>query len=71
MPTMNPADQERRIQLFMPAFEQLVELIRGRVRFPDDFGNWHRDERADFRRVRVAVGDTLLDAACACSIWMP
>lgn len=62
---MKPAEQSRRLELFRPAFEQLVGLIRGRVRFPDDFETWHHDERADFKRARIAVGDTLLDAACA------
>lgn len=62
---VNPAEQSRRLDLFRPAFEQLVGLIRGRVRYPDDLDTWHHDERADLKRARVAVGDTLLDAACA------
>ena len=43
-------------------------LIRGRVRYPDDYDQWHRDERADFKRHRVTIGDTLLDAACESDI---
>lgn len=56
-------EQNRRLELFRPAFEQLVGLIRGRVRYPEDYHTWHADERADFKRLRVAVGETLLDAA--------
>ena len=63
-PSVSQAEQTRRLAVFVPAFEQLVGLIHGRVRFPDDYDQWHRDERADFKRHRVAIGDTLLDAAC-------
>lgn len=59
-----PEDEvKRRVALFSPTFERLVALIRGRVRFPEDFGDWHRDERIEFKRARVAIGDTLMDAA--------
>ena len=61
---MSPPEQLRRLELFRPAFEQLVGLIRGRVRYPKEYSTWHADERADFKRLRVAVGDILLDAAC-------
>ena len=37
---------------FTPVYERLVTLIRGRVRFHDDFDSWHRDERMDFKRAR-------------------
>ena len=62
-------EQLRRLELFRPAFEQLVGLIRGRVRYPKDYSTWHADERADFKRLRVAVGDILLDAACALPLF--
>ncbi|KAI7846036.1 hypothetical protein COHA_000403 [Chlorella ohadii] len=56
-------ERERRVRLFTPWIERLVALIRGRVRFHDNFDAWHRDERQDFKRARVAVGDTLIDCA--------
>ncbi|KAI3438282.1 hypothetical protein D9Q98_000717 [Chlorella vulgaris] len=59
------SDEERlrRVALFTPTLERLVALIRGRVRFHENFDSWHRDERSDFKRARVAVGDTLIDCA--------
>ena len=63
-PSLTQAEQEQRLAIFVPAFEHLVGIIRGRVRYPDDYDQWHRDERSDFKRHRVAIGDTLLDAAC-------
>lgn len=42
------------MQLFTPTLERLVALIRGRVRFSENFDAWHRDERQDFKRARCA-----------------
>ncbi|EFN54933.1 hypothetical protein CHLNCDRAFT_134668 [Chlorella variabilis] len=56
-------ERQRRVALFTPTLERLVALIRGRVRFHENFDSWHRDERSDFKRARVAVGDTLIDCA--------
>ena len=56
-------ERERRRALFAPAFAQLVRNVAGRVRYPDDYGAWSRDQRADFKRARHAVGDACLDAA--------
>ena len=50
-------ERERRVRVFTPTLERLVALIRGRVRFHDNFESWHRDERQDFKRARcVAPG---------------
>ena len=57
------AEGERRLELFKPAFSQLIALICGRVRYPDDWDTWHRDDRDEFRQQRYSVADTLLDAA--------
>jgi hypothetical protein len=48
------SDEERlrRVALFTPTLERLVALIRGRVRFHENFDSWHRDERSDFKRAR-------------------
>ncbi len=56
------AESQRRLQLFKPAFSQLVALICGRVRYPNDWDTWHRDEKDDFMHQRFNVADTLLDA---------
>ncbi|KAL4538826.1 hypothetical protein Ndes2526B_g02895 [Nannochloris sp. 'desiccata'] len=62
-PAVPKEEADRRVSVFIPTFQRLVTLIRGRVKFPNDFSTWNRDERADFKRARVAVGDTLMDAA--------
>jgi transportin-3 len=62
-PAVPKEEADRRLSVFIPTFQRLITLIRGRVRFPNDFSTWHRDEKADFKRARVAVGDTLMDAA--------
>ncbi len=56
---MSDAERERRIALFTPTLERLVALIRGRVRFHENFDSWHRDERQDFKRAR--------QAGCSCA----
>ena len=58
---MQQAEQRR--QMFAPAFSKLVSLIGRRVQYPDDFKNWRKDQKADFRKARYSVADTLLDAA--------
>ncbi|BDA46876.1 Transportin-3 [Coccomyxa sp. Obi] len=61
-----PASEEemrRRVAVFTPAFEQLVTLLRGRVRFPADWDSWEQDDRDDFKHARQDVSDALLDAA--------
>lgn len=57
-----PEEQARRLALFSGPFERLVALIRGRVRYADDYDTWHRDERADFKRARYTIGELL----CLC-----
>ncbi|KXZ44767.1 hypothetical protein GPECTOR_62g882 [Gonium pectorale] len=57
------AERERRRQFFLPAFERLVQLIRGRVREPESYPSWSKDEKHEFRSSRDEVGDTLDDAA--------
>lgn len=61
-PAISKEESKRRIGIFRPYFERLVISLRTRVRYPDDFDEWHRDERIDFKNGRVAIGDTLLDA---------
>ena len=52
---MSDEERGRRVALFTPTLERLVALIRGRMRFPDGFDGWHRDERQDFKRTRWVV----------------
>lgn len=56
-------ERRRRVAVFTPSYERLVALIRGRVKFPPDFDSWHSQEKEDFKRGRVDIGDTLCDAA--------
>ena len=51
------AEAERRRQFFLPAFERLVALIRGRVREPEGYNSWSKDEKHEFRTARDEVGD--------------
>ena len=53
----------QRRESFYPAYTKLVSLIRGRVRFPEQYDTLHEDEKRDFKAARYAVADTLLDAA--------
>ena len=55
----------QRRESFYPAYTKLVSLIRGRVRFPEQYEALHEDEKRDFKAARYAVADTLLDAAGA------
>jgi hypothetical protein len=41
----------------------MLILDFGRLRYPDGFEHWHREERQDFKRKRYAVADTLTEAA--------
>ena len=53
----------RRRGVFAPAFSQLVSSLAVRARVPPGFGGWRRSERAEWRRSRAAVADTLLSVA--------
>lgn len=61
---ISPEERGRRIALFVPVFERLVLLIRGRVRYPNNYEQWHHDERADFKRSRYAIG--MVDGGARC-----
>ena len=60
-------EREHRIacrELFVPAYAQLVDSLRGLVEYPMDSDGWapDSDERDDFKRFRYSVGDALSDA---------
>ena len=56
-------EAERRRAQFTPPFQQLVTFVRGRVRYPQMYKDFRKDEKADFKSNRLAVGETLQDAA--------
>lgn len=55
--------RRQRVSIFAPAFSRLVEVIRGHCRYPDNWRSLDRAERSEFKRSRIAIGDTLTDAA--------
>ncbi|CAN6310792.1 unnamed protein product [Urochloa humidicola] len=56
------AERNRRLQIFRPKFETLVSLVSSRVEYPEDYHTFSEEDRRDFRHVRYAVSDVLLDA---------
>lgn len=64
-------ERKRQLAVFAPAFEQLVALLRGRVRYPVDWDSREQNDRDDFTLARQDVGDALLDAAGAHLAKMP
>uniref|UniRef100_A0A0D6R4R4 Uncharacterized protein n=1 Tax=Araucaria cunninghamii TaxID=56994 RepID=A0A0D6R4R4_ARACU len=61
------AERERRLNIFQPTFELLVSLVSFRVMYPQDHEELSREDLADFKRTRYAVGDILLDASSVLS----
>ncbi|KAK2080120.1 hypothetical protein QBZ16_002516 [Prototheca wickerhamii] len=58
-----PGRGRRAPRRLCPAFERLVLLLQGRVRFPEAFDRWRADEQAEFKRARAGIADALIDAA--------
>nr|CAB3494419.1 unnamed protein product [Digitaria exilis] len=56
------AERNRRLQIFRPRFETLVSQVSSRVEYPEDYHTFSEEDRRDFRHVRYAVSDVLLDA---------
>ncbi|GLJ30869.1 hypothetical protein SUGI_0613730 [Cryptomeria japonica] len=61
------AEKERRLTIFRPTFELLVSLVSFRVMYPHNYERLSREDLADFKRTRYAVGDILLDASSVLS----
>lgn len=57
------AESQHRKERFHPAFTRLVALIRGRVRYPDNYDSLHKDEKREFKNSRYMIADTIVDAA--------
>jgi len=60
---VSQAELSRRREFFQPAFEKLITLIRGRVRYPEAWGSWSKEAHHEFKRQRHDIADTLDDAA--------
>ncbi|KAH7433967.1 hypothetical protein KP509_07G095100 [Ceratopteris richardii] len=56
-------EMERRASIFRPIFEHIISLVSHRVKYPQGFESWRKDEIADFKQTRYAVADVLVDAA--------
>ena len=56
-------EMARRLAAFAPAFSQFVRAAAHRVKYPEDFGQWKREDRLAFRKDRSTVGDALLQSA--------
>lgn len=55
--------QQQRLAIFRPAFSKLVQIVRGHCCYPNNWRELDRSERADFKRARFHIGDTITDAA--------
>ncbi|CAN6449471.1 unnamed protein product [Victoria cruziana] len=57
------AERDRRIAMFKPTFETLISLVAFRVHYPQDYEDFSKEDKRDFKQSRYAVGDILIDAA--------
>ncbi|RUS29267.1 armadillo-type protein [Jimgerdemannia flammicorona] len=57
---VEPRHQEVKIR-FEDVYDQLVDVILGHLRYPDDLSIWAAEERDEFRNFRHIMGDTLKD----------
>ncbi|ONK70738.1 uncharacterized protein A4U43_C04F1020 [Asparagus officinalis] len=55
-------ERNRRLQVFRPSFEMLVSLVSYRVEYPQDYQNLSEEDHKDFKHIRYAVSDILVDA---------
>ncbi|GAX77385.1 hypothetical protein CEUSTIGMA_g4831.t1 [Chlamydomonas eustigma] len=55
-------ERVRRAQFFRPAFEKLVTVVRGKVRYPEQWSAWSKEQHADFKRQRLDISDVIEDA---------
>ncbi|KAI8470335.1 MAG: armadillo-type protein [Monoraphidium minutum] len=59
------AERARQRAFFAPAFEKLLAIARSRMRAPDNLDDMGSGGRSEWKRVRSAWGDVLVDAAAA------
>lgn len=57
------AEGNRRLQVFRSSYEALVSLVTFRVQYPQDYSNLSKEDQKDFKQIRYAVADALIDAA--------
>ncbi|XP_074589780.1 transportin MOS14 [Curcuma longa] len=56
------AERNRRLQVFRAPFEMLVSLVTFRVEYPKDYEELSEEDCKDFKHIRYAVSDVLVDA---------
>jgi len=54
-------EAQRRIDVFQPYVERLVEILNSKLEYPEDCDYWHSDEKSEFKYARLMVGDLLQD----------
>lgn len=55
-------ERKRRLQIFHLPFQILVSLVNFRVEYPQDYDDLSEEDHKDFKHIRYAVGDVLVDA---------
>ncbi|KAG9439130.1 hypothetical protein H6P81_019295 [Aristolochia fimbriata] len=66
LPESNPpsdAEKNRRLHIFRPAYELLVSLVCFQVQYPPNYQELSKEDRNDFDKTRLAIGEVLMDAA--------
>ncbi|KAL3819335.1 hypothetical protein ACJIZ3_005240 [Penstemon smallii] len=57
------AERARRLQVFQKSYESLVSMVTIKVEYPQDYSDLSREDQKDFKQIRYAVADILVDAA--------
>ncbi|PKU82777.1 transportin MOS14 isoform X1 [Dendrobium catenatum] len=56
-------ERKRRLCIFHLPFQMLVSLVNSRVEYPQDYDDQSEEDQKDFKHIRYAVGDVLIDAS--------
>ncbi|EPS74265.1 hypothetical protein M569_00490, partial [Genlisea aurea] len=56
-------ERSRRLHVFRLSYESLVSLVSTKVEYPQDYNDLSREDQKDFKQMRHAVADVLIDAA--------
>ncbi|XP_020574116.1 transportin MOS14 isoform X2 [Phalaenopsis equestris] len=55
-------ERKKRLHIFHLPFQMLVTLVNSRVEYPQDYDDQSEEDQKDFKHIRYAVGDVLIDA---------
>lgn len=55
-------ERKRRLHIFHVPFQMLVSLVNSRVEYPQDYDDQSEEDQKDFKHLRYAIGDVLIDA---------